>query len=175
MKLCISILFLSCSVWCFAQSSNKYLFDGSKYIGKQFSIFEFKNNGKTLSNADLKGKIVFINFWFAGCPPCRAEMQGFNKMYDKLKENKDFIFVSISFDPESEIMKFKEENKIDYDVYHIERKECYRLNFNNGFPTSFILDKNGIIKFCKLGGSPDLEKATKMVVKEIYPKILNEL
>jgi cytochrome c biogenesis protein CcmG, thiol:disulfide interchange protein DsbE len=175
MNFLISILFLFSASITFSQTSSKDVFNGTKYIGQQFSAFKFESFGKRISSADLKGKIVFINFWFEGCPPCRAEMEGFNKMYDKLKDNKDFIFLSISFDSESEITRFKYENKIEYNIFHIDRSECYRLNFNKGFPTSFILDKTGRIKYCKIGGVTDSKKATKMVMEEIYPKIIDEL
>src|SRR4051812_1290046 len=43
--------------------------------------------GKTIHLADLKGKVVFINFWATWCPPCIAEMPSINGLYEKLKNN----------------------------------------------------------------------------------------
>src|SRR5687768_13830039 len=55
-------------------------------------------SGKTASISDLKGKVVFINFWASWCPPCRAEMPSMNAMYNKLKGDDRFVFVFISED-----------------------------------------------------------------------------
>ncbi|HZH66485.1 MAG TPA: hypothetical protein VEY10_16460 [Flavisolibacter sp.] len=51
-------------------------------------------------------------------------------------------------------------------------KETRRLNLNNGFPANIIVDKEGKIKFLVTGGSTDKVKASEIIMKEIYPKIL---
>jgi len=147
-----------------------------RYSGKQFGEFSIKTSDSTkFSNADLHNKIVFINFWFESCPPCISELEGFNKLFDTLKKNKNFVFVSFTFDPDLTIQKMINKYNIKYNVFHIDRTECYRLNFNNGFPASFILDRIGIIKYSKFGGFTDKEKATKAIMSEIYPKIIEQL
>ncbi|MFZ4059157.1 MAG: TlpA family protein disulfide reductase, partial [Ferruginibacter sp.] len=78
----------------------------SKLIGKQFPQFQvISSDLGTFSNADVLNKVAFVNFWFESCPPCIAELEGFNKLFDTLKNNKDFIFVSFTFDPDSTIQK----------------------------------------------------------------------
>lgn len=62
-----------------------------------------------------------------------------------------------------------------YKIVHTEKTECYRLNFNNGFPTSFIIDKKGKIVYSKLGGQIDKAKASQEILSEVYPKILEHL
>jgi hypothetical protein len=62
-----------------------------------------------------------------------------------------------------------------YKVVSLPEETIRRLNLNNGFPTSFILDRYGLIKFVKLGGSSDKKIANKIVLSEFYPKIMAEL
>lgn len=144
-----------------------------KYFGVQYPEFKVKTaESSVFSNADLVNKIIFINFWFESCAPCIAEIDGFNEMFAKLKGNSNFLFVSFTFDPDSTIRKLVTKYNIEYKVVHIDKTECYRLNFKNGFPSSFILDKKGIIRYFKTAGEIDKEKATKAVLTEIYPNIL---
>lgn len=148
----------------------------NKLIGKNFRAFSLTAPDlTTFSNVNLSGKIAFVNFWFESCPPCISELEGFNKLFDTLKSNNDFIFVAFTFDPDSVIAKLKKKYNIQYKVYHIERAECYRLNFNNGFPTSFVLNRQGLITYVKIGGQIDTEKSTKEVMRQIYPKIVEQL
>ena len=147
-----------------------------KYQGKQFPEFSIKiSDNANFSNADLKNKVVFINFWFESCSPCIAEMDGFNEMFNKLKGNPDFLFITFTFDSDSIIKKVVSKYNIEYKTFHIDRAECYRLNFENGFPTSFILDRKGLIRFYKTGGQIEREKSTKEVMTQIYPEILKIL
>ena len=144
-----------------------------KYFGVQYPEFKVSTSDTAVfSNANLTNKIIFINFWFESCAPCIAEIDGFNEMFAKLKDNSNFLFVSFTFDSDSTIRKLVAKYNIKYKVVHIDKPECYRLNFKNGFPSSFILDKNGIIRYFKAGGEIDKERASKAVLTEIYPQIL---
>lgn len=185
MKIIITTVFVIISFLTFAQDTvkNRSLdyeqykaIQSEKFSGKYFRQFKVKtSDSTTFSNFDLKDKIVFVNFWFESCPPCISELEGFNKLFDTLRSNKDFMFISFTFDADSVINKMKTKYDIKFKVFHIEKPECYRLNFNTGFPCSFILDKNGIIRYSKIGGEIDKEKSTKEVATDIYPKIVELL
>ena len=147
-----------------------------KYQGKQFPEFVVKTSDTGyFSNVNLNNKVVFINFWFKSCAPCIAEIDAFNELFNKLKSNPDFLFLSLTFDSDSTIKKVAATYNIEYNIFHIDRAECYRLNFKNGFPTSFILDRKGLIRFYRTGGQIEKEKSTKEVMTQIYPEILKIL
>jgi cytochrome c biogenesis protein CcmG, thiol:disulfide interchange protein DsbE len=163
----------------FAQSdsarSKTVAFRETQAVGKPFPLFYVKAGSETWTNDSLKGKVVFINFWFENCPPCVAEMRPMNELYQKLKDSAKVAFLSLSFETPEKLKWLKEKYGIQYNVATISRSECYRLNQDNGFPTTIILDQNGIIKFLKAGGYVDKEKVEHFLNEEVYHRILAEL
>jgi len=110
------------------------------------AIFSFKDStGKMVSTDDLKGKIVFINFWASWCPPCRAEMPSLENLYQKLKTDKRFVFVFINEDDDqSKAKKFLEEH--NYSLPFFTRSGNVPANiFEGTLPTSIVLNKEGAI------------------------------
>ena len=144
-------------------------------IGKQFPEFSVFNNKEECSNSKLKGKVVFINFWFSKCAPCIAEFDQLNKLFEKYKENKKFELISFTFESPAEINLMKKKYNIKYQVFSITGSECNRLNFNNSFPTNIIVDSLGSVKFIHSGGQLDKSEIKKYFTTTIYPLISKEL
>jgi len=172
-------LFLTLCCNSFAQTDTARLtfspFRETQSVGKPFPLFYVKTDGVTWTNDSLKGKVVFINFWFENCPPCIAEMAPLNELYQKVKDSSKIAFLSISTESPEKIKLLKAKYNIPYTVASLSNKECYRLNQDNGYPTTIILDKNGVIRFLKSGGYMDQEKVHEFVTEEIYQMLLAEL
>src|SRR5699024_6343559 len=58
--------------------------DDVKKTKADFSMTLKNSKGETVTLADYKGKIIFINFWATWCPPCIAEMPSINAMYNDI-------------------------------------------------------------------------------------------
>lgn len=144
-------------------------------IGKPYPSFKAENGDAVLTKDSLKGKIVFINFWFEACKPCIAEMEGLNQLYDSLKDYKDFEFISFTYESPKVIEKMREKYGMKYKILSISRSECLRLNQNNGYPTSIVLDRKQKIKDIKTGGAISVDQATQYVMSHYYPLLLEEL
>ena len=143
-------------------------------IGKSFPDFNVKFNGHIITKDSLKGKIVFINFWFEACPPCIAELAALNELYKKFSASKYFEFISFTYEKPERILLLKKKYHIRYKVASVTRQECYRLNQNNGFPTSIVLDREGTIKDLFTGGDiEDGKEAKDFIINSIY-KSINE-
>lgn len=93
----------------------------------------------------LKGKVLFINFWATWCPPCRAEMPSIQKLYDKFKGNDkiEFLIVEIEGDQEGTDKFLKEQNLQLPVVYP--NGDIPSNWLGGSIPTTVILDKNGKI------------------------------
>jgi thiol-disulfide isomerase/thioredoxin len=182
MRFLLSLVFLAGTLCSFAQRDSmmqafmKTLEEKNKNaIGRPFPRFDVSDGNKNISNESLHGKVVLINFWFEGCHPCLAEFDALNELYGKLKENRNFEFISFTWDDAATIKRVKENFRLQFKVLKVEAKECYRLNLQNGFPTSIILDKQGNIKYLFYGGFPDKEKAREFVMTKLLDSIKREL
>ncbi len=145
--------------------------EGYAAVGKPYMLFKLSKNKKVIDNKSLKGKVVLINFWFEGCHPCMAEMSGFNELFGKLKDNRDFEFISISWDIPETINRVKNKYSLQFDVFSADTKECERLNMGCGYPTTIILTKEGIVKYRHSGGSTDEPKAKEFVMTTLLSEI----
>ena len=144
-------------------------------IGKDFPHFNALFNGHMLSNDSLTGKVLFINFWFKACPPCIAEMPALNELYKKLKGNKSFEFLSFTYENRSNVKSFRQKYKAQYKIASVSRNECYRLNQNNGFPTSIIVGKDGKIWELYTGGDADAKTSRDFILTAVYDELLTQL
>lgn len=127
--------------------------------GQQVSFTDEKGNSVQLS--DLKGKVVFLNFWATWCPPCIAEMPSINALHEKYKDNGNIVFLLVDVDSKMEVStEFMKKRKYSLPVY-IPNSEIPQVYFSGSMPTTVILDKSGNIVFHHMGsadyGNPDVK------------------
>lgn len=145
------------------------------FINTPYPGFSFVSKGDTISNALFQNKTVFINFWFEACPPCVAEFDALSEMYREMKQFENAEFITFTFETDSAIAKIRKKYNLDFRIVSIPREECYRLNNNNGFPTSILVDSSGRVKWIFPGGSSDKEKARRTVIGYMCNKMMNML
>ena len=112
-------------------------------VSTDFSFTDIKGN--ITSTANLKGKVIFINFWASWCPPCRAEMPSINKLYEKLKTDDRYFFVFINEDEDKiKAMKFIEDNHFTIPL-HSSTGPVPNEIYSGSLPTTIVIDKTGKI------------------------------
>ena len=108
-------------------------------------------DGKTADISELKGKVVFINFWASWCPPCRAEMPSIAALYKKLKQDDRFVFLLINEDEDQQnAIKYLEKNQFNLPIY----KRAGTISdaiFSGTLPTTIVINKEGEIVLRKEG------------------------
>jgi thiol-disulfide isomerase/thioredoxin len=123
-------------------------------------------NGKPLSLADLKGKVVLIDFWASWCGPCRKENPNVVKLYEKYKDA-GFTIMSVSLDKDKSnwLAAIEKDNLVwPYHVSDLKQwsNEVARLYQVSSIPFTVLVDKNGNIIDTKLRGV-ELEQALKTI------------
>jgi peroxiredoxin len=103
-------------------------------------------DGKKVSLADYKGKVVLLNIWATWCAPCVAEMPSMEKLYRELKDE-GFVLLAVSVDETGTdaVAPFMKKHKLGFPVLLDTVGDIKSLYQVTGIPESFIIDKNGII------------------------------
>jgi len=102
-------------------------------------------NSRPTSLSEFRGKIVFINFWTTWCLACVVEMPSMEKLHQKFKD-KDFAMLGINLqESDATVLKFYKENKLTFTTLLDSAGDVGAAFGIRGIPTTFILDKNGII------------------------------
>jgi peroxiredoxin len=103
-------------------------------------------DGKMVSLADYKGKVVLLNIWATWCPPCVEEMPSMEKLHQELKgEAFEILAVSIDVLGAKEVIPFMKKHKLSFSALTDTKGAIKSLYQTTGVPESFIIDKNGII------------------------------
>lgn len=121
-------------------------------IGQQLPDINMKlANGKTITNADLKGKVIMLQFTASWCVVCRKEMPFIEKdIWKKHKNNKDFALFGIDMDePLEKVKKFEKDMKI---TYPLALDPCAEIFYTfavegAGVTRNVIADKSGRIVY----------------------------
>ncbi|MEO7486352.1 MAG: TlpA disulfide reductase family protein, partial [Ferruginibacter sp.] len=101
--------------------------------------------GKTASTKDLKGKVVFINFWASWCPPCQAEMPSIIALYKRLEKDDRFVFLFMNEDDDKEkAKKYLERNQYSIPLYNRSGTVPNEI-FSGTLPTTLVINKEGKI------------------------------
>ncbi|GGI96667.1 thioredoxin [Alicyclobacillus cellulosilyticus] len=101
---------------------------------------------KTISTDSLAGKPIFINFWTSWCDYCKQEMPDLVKAYQKFGDKVEFLSINgTSMDSVADVKRFVQDYGIVWpvalDTKGIVMNEYHIL----GFPTSFFVNRQGII------------------------------
>jgi len=104
--------------------------------------------GDTFSSADYPGQIFVVNFWYAGCPPCRLEAPDLEELHKEFSPQ-GVVFVGVNiFDQAPTALTFAEEFGVTYPSILDVNSGSVRLAFSgqvspNAVPTTLVLDKQG--------------------------------
>lgn len=109
-------------------------------------------DGGAQSLQALRGQVVLVNFWATWCPPCRAEMPGFQKVYEA-KHDEGFTVVGVSMDDASpdHVASFLRDHAITYPVAMAGPEVPAAFGGVNSFPTSFLIDRQGRVRYTVQG------------------------
>lgn len=121
-------------------------------------------SGKPVRSADLKGKVVILNFWATWCGPCRAEIPDFIAL-QKEYADRGLVIVGASVDQAGAdvVKKFQQQQGMNYTVAVADNKMQEAFGGIEAIPTTFVIDRGGNIVARHVGLTPkgDFESEIK--------------
>jgi len=128
-------------------------------------------DGEQVRLSDLRGQVLLVNFWATWCPPCRSEMPAFQRVYQDYREQ-GFLILAVNAttqDQFSEIAPFRDEFGLSFPILLDQQGEINRLYQVRALPTSFFVDKNGVITQVMVG-----EAASEALIRAQVEELLAE-
>ncbi len=124
----------------------------------------------TVSLHDLRGKVVYVDFWASWCGPCRQSFPWMSSMYDKYKKD-GLVVVAVNLDKDvnlagSFIQEFTPPFTIAFDPAG-KTAEAFGVA---AMPSSFIVDRTGTIVYAHEGFEQSKSKAIEDKIKEALSK-----
>jgi peroxiredoxin len=99
--------------------------------------------GREVSIADLKGKVVILNFWASWCPSCREEIPALIALQTKYQSQLQVIGVSEDEDGPKEVARFAQKAGINYLLVMATKELIAEYGGVPVLPTSFLIDPQG--------------------------------
>ncbi len=155
-------------VFVFTKSGPK----ATKIIGEGDRAPEFTlstTDGRPVSLSALRGKIVMVHFWATWCPPCVDEIPTLDALRRRMT-GKDFELVAISVDENGAagVVPFLQRNRLALPVLLDPDHAVSKQYGTFKFPETYILDRNGIVKYKVIGArdwnDPSLQKGLQELI-----------
>ena len=118
-------------------------------IGSHLPDFSVNDlQGHPLSSADLRGKVVLVDFWATWCQPCKKEMPGYQRLLDRYG-SRGFVVIGFKFDtmPDMEDpLQFAKGIAVHYPLAVATDDVKRRFGDIEGLPTTMLYDHQGILR-----------------------------
>jgi peroxiredoxin len=108
-------------------------------------------DGEELDMVNIRGKVVFLNFWATWCFPCVAEMPSIQRLYDRI-QSEEIHFMCVSDEDRRKVSNFVKENGFTFPIYTLigEKPQMFQTR---GIPATFIISRDGQIVFKHVGAA----------------------
>ena len=142
-------------------------------VGQMVPEFSYITlNNDTIEINDLKGKVVFMNFFATSCPICMKELPFIeNEIWAKYKDNENFELIVFGREHiADEMIAFKEKTGYTFNIVSDPERKIYSLFAEKYIPRNIVLGRDGNIIY-QVTGFTDKEFSK---LKEVLTKELNK-
>ncbi|WP_304199085.1 TlpA disulfide reductase family protein [Flavobacterium alvei] len=172
-KIFLSILVASINYGFSQDANNDYMTTSMVQLKQTAPEFSFTTrDGKTVNLSNYKGKVILINFFATWCGPCMQEMPLIQSdIWNKLKDNPDFVLLSLGRDhSQEEINKFIDQKKFTFPIYADKGKVIYSLYAKQYIPRNYLIDKKGEVIYATTGFTKEEFEDLKITIDKLLKK-----
>jgi len=125
------------------------------------------NEAKSYALQQFHGKVLYIDFWASWCRPCMKSFPFMNELEQDLKEQ-GLQVVAINLDESSEDAKaFLAKSPTQFLVAADSNEQCARSFDVKAMPSSYLIDRNGVIRHVQLGFRPGEAKELRTLAEQL--------
>jgi thiol-disulfide isomerase/thioredoxin len=160
-------------------------------VGDQFRGLDLQpltGGSSPISSPDLQNQVVLLSFWGPWCPPCRKELPHLVELQKRFAGRRDFRLVAIGYPPGGQLgdVKSLRDDASDllkrldldlptyYDADNATLMAMDRLIGFRGFPTTVLLDRQGVIRAIWVGYSPGVETKIEQQIDALLSRPVAE-
>jgi len=135
------------------------------YLAPAFELQTLDGGAKGIARGELE-KPILMNFWASWCDPCRLEAPVLADIYMKYGDQLEIYGVNgTEFDQMEGVESFVQQYQVKFPVLLDPESKVFNQYKVQGFPTTFLIDRNGVIQDIVLGMPPEHEEFEKKVLK----------
>jgi len=104
--------------------------------------------GHEISSADLRGKVLLVDFWATWCQPCKREMPGYQKLAERYG-SRGFAVIGFKFDTMADTedpVQFAKKIGVHYPLAVAPDELKQKFGGIEGLPTTLLYDRKGILR-----------------------------
>lgn len=137
--------------------------EAEKIMAPDFALMDMDDNSIRLS--DYKGKFVVLNFWAVWCKYCIEEMPDLDELNKELNEEGDGVVLAVNAEESKEtVQKYLDSNDFSIKVLLDENGTVVDKYGIDGFPTTFLINKDGTV-YAYIPGLTDIDTLRTLIDK----------
>ncbi len=109
-------------------------------------------DGSRISLADMQGKVTLVSFWATWCVPCRSEMPAIQAAYEAHRGQAIAILAINAGEDDNSAAQFVNDFRLSFPILMDRDQAVLRAYQVQALPTSFFVDREGIIRATSIGG-----------------------